>query len=793
MRSVFILGAYGQHNLGDDALLEVFVQQFPAAHIVVNSARPEETRRRYGVDAVATTHRGLPRLRRLRALLRADMIVFGGGSLLKEIEGSTAARLIYFVRILLLLLFGKLAGRPTVMLGVGIGPLHQSVFIWLSRIAANLTGLICVRDAESRDLLQRIGVRRPIHVTADPVFLLPLLDSGPEPAADACIVDAPYVVVVPRYSLDADAQAALAAGCDALVERYGVHVLLVPFQTGFLAKYDDLVVARSIKAQMRHAAAARIWQSDDPCSVLKVIGAAELVISARLHGLIFAATRGVAPIAVSYEVKIASFMAEHNLQSATIDVRELHSAKLLAVLDDVWRRRGAIGAELRVRREGMQQQAGRTFELAHEYVDRHSGVGMLGASALLFASMTLVNAGNYLFNIVLGRWLGPSAFADVSLIVTLLLIVTLVTSTLQTVAAKFIATYAVDADLQAQSDIRRWLIRRAGLAGVLLGAGLAIGAPLLQSFFHARSAWLFVLLGLGIPLYFIQGVERGVLQGRMRFGLLALGYQAEMWTRLLLALGLVALGWSVLGAVAALPLSFVAAWLVVRRGSRALPLAQPIGAAEQRRVWRFAGPVSAALVGQIVINNSDVLIVKHFFGNVEAGQYAALALIGRIVFFATWSIVMTMFPLVVQKQQRQEPHRHLFWLSLGLVTGVSAAIIVATLLVPGWIVRTMFGAAYLPISELLCLYAIATMLFALSNVVINYHLSLGRGTGSALVVLAGLVQLGALWMVHGSLRDVVMVQICLMGGLLVMLLAWDVWLAGVERRRVVAPLLDGAS
>ena len=45
---------------------------------------------------------------------------------------------------------------------------------------------------------------------------------------------------------------------------------------------------------------------------------------------------------------------------------------------------------------------------------------ILSGGALLFASMTVVNAGNYLFNLILGRWLGPEAFSDLSLIVTLL-------------------------------------------------------------------------------------------------------------------------------------------------------------------------------------------------------------------------------------------------------------------------------------------------------------------------------------------------------------------------------------
>ncbi|KPV49485.1 hypothetical protein SE17_32355, partial [Kouleothrix aurantiaca] len=209
MHTIFLLGAYGQNNLGDDALLEVFLEQLRDSHLIVNSAQPAETQRRYGVEAVAT-YSSWPGLRRPRALWRSNAIVFGGGSLLKEIEGSAPARLLYFFRIFLLLMFGKLFGRPTAMLGVGIGPLDRPLYRWLARHAANLADLICVRDADSRNLLHAIGVRRPIHVTADPVLTLSD-EQLASSSARASEEGHPTVVVVPRYSLSEGQVAALAA------------------------------------------------------------------------------------------------------------------------------------------------------------------------------------------------------------------------------------------------------------------------------------------------------------------------------------------------------------------------------------------------------------------------------------------------------------------------------------------------------------------------------------------------------------------------------------------------------
>jgi len=413
---------------------------------------------------------------------------------------------------------------------------------------------------------------------------------------------------------------------------------------------------------------------------------------------------------------------------------------------------------------------------------RLPGAGILTGSALLLVSMTVVNAGNYLFNLILGRWLGPVAFADLSLMVTILLMVTLITSTFQTTAAKFAAVYSASGDLPRLAGLRRWAGRWAWGLGVAFLLVMTVGAPFLQEFFHTQSIWPFVILAVVMPLYLVMGIDRGLLQGQTRFGLLALSYQAEMWVRLVVALALVAMGWAVNGAVAGLSLSLVAAWLVAFRVRRGLPQLSYFEPVARKKVTLFMVPTGAALIGQILINNSDILIVKHFFPTQAAGEYAALALIGRVVFFATWSVVAVMFPLVAQKYQKGEAHRHLLLLSLGLVGVVSVGIIGATVIVPEFIVGVLFGKAYLAIAPLLWLYAIATMLFALSNVIVNYRLSLDNSVGSYLAVIGGAAQVIGLWLFHTSLRQVVLVQIYIMTILLIILLGWDLWLYVAQKR-----------
>ena len=424
-------------------------------------------------------------------------------------------------------------------------------------------------------------------------------------------------------------------------------------------------------------------------------------------------------------------------------------------------------------------------------LQRIGGNGLLTGTALFFVSTTIVNGGNYLFNLILGRWLGPAVFADVSIIITLFLFLTFITAGFQQTAAKFAAIYSTQQDGAQLFVLRRWLNRRSWVIGAICWLIMGVGAFFWQGFFHTQSPWIFVIFAFGLPVYFVQGIDRGLLQGQTRFGMLAVTYQVEMWVRLLIGLLLVALGWSAQGAVWGLTLSLVATWWVSNWALRNLrgtataataPVAQPelaLSPTQRQAILTFALPVLMAETSLILINNSDVLIVKRFFDSVSAGQYAALALIGRIVFFATWSVVITMFPLVAQRQQRGEPHRQLLWTGLGMVLGVSVLIVATTALIPGPIVQILFGAEYLGIAGLLWRYAVATALFALANVLINYRLALGNRAGTIFALVAGILQVVTLLFFHTTLAQVVMIQIILMAGLLLLLFTWEL----VEQRK----------
>ena len=396
---------------------------------------------------------------------------------------------------------------------------------------------------------------------------------------------------------------------------------------------------------------------------------------------------------------------------------------------------------------------------------------LLTDGSLLFVSTLIVNAGNYAINLLLGRWLGPTDFSEVSLLVTILLMVSFLALGFQLTAAKYAATYDSAEHSGTLYQLIKWLKKNALLLGGTLFVLTVAMSVVWQDFFQTSSYLPFVIFGFGLPVYLLMSVNRGLLQGLLNYKKLALTYQAEMWVRLVITVLLVYLGYRVNGVAWGLTLSLVATWWVSRTtidtDNQTTSSHFP-----QSDVLKFLLMILVYECSQILINNSDIILVKHYFPPYEAGLYAALALIGRIVYFGTWTVVTLLFPIVIKLEKEGKSHTKYFIGGLGIVAFIAAVIVATSYFFPSEMVDILFGEAYQSVAPLLWKYSLATALFALSNVFVYYHLSLDRRLPVWITIIGGIAQIILITLYHVDFEQVINVQIGLMIGLFVAMVTY---------------------
>jgi O-antigen/teichoic acid export membrane protein len=386
---------------------------------------------------------------------------------------------------------------------------------------------------------------------------------------------------------------------------------------------------------------------------------------------------------------------------------------------------------------------------------------VLSGSIVMLMNTTVVSAINFAYNVVMARMLGPSRFGHVTALVTLLMLCSAVTLAFQMVCAKFVAR---NPTAGAKAGVYRSLLSKAWIIGLGLGGALFAAQSPMAGFLNLPDPRMLAVLALGIAVYVPLGVRRGAMQGLCSFRRLSASFITEALVRLAAASLLVALGYAEFGAVGAICLAVLASYGVSGLGPELRVRS------EHSHPASFGEGIQAIVffVGQVIICNTDVLVVKHFFAPEVAGLYAAVALVGRLLYFCSWSVVSVMFPVSAAAVHSKNEDPKVVLLPLLVVLGLSAGFILTLSLFPYYVIHTIFGREFHQSESLLALYAVATGLYSLSVVLMAYEMSRRiANTGWLQLIFSGGLVL-AVGAFHGTLREVVLVQIVLMAALLVL-------------------------
>ena len=228
------------------------------------------------------------------------------------------------------------------------------------------------------------------------------------------------------------------------------------------------------------------------------------------------------------------------------------------------------------------------------------------------------------------------------------------------------------------------------------------------------------------------------------------------------------LGLGVRGVIAANSVAVAAAYFaIVPRGASWTPI--PVR-------WLYAlRETSQAIVffsGQVLINNCDIVLVKHYFLPQAAGLYAAVAMVGRVIYAFSSAVVNSMFPLVAGTSEEERRDLKVIATSLLLVLSIGSGLALGLRFAPAAIWTTFFGSKFQVAGEhnlpyLLALYAVTTVIYSLSAVIITYEMSYKIANTSWIQLAFSGVVIAGICRFHDSLREVILVQLVLMIALLV--------------------------
>ena len=358
-----ITGSYGGMNLGDEAILETIINQLrrslQSAKITVFTKNREDTLKRHQVDN-AVEIREMMRKEAQPEIENLDLLIFGGGGILYDRDVKVYLREVELAHE---------AGVPVVVYAIGTGPLNDPENRKLVVKQLNRAAAVTVRDRQAMKLLEEVGIKQKIILTADPALLLEPTPIPPDMFKQEGFDQAHRLI---GFSVrepgpaapDIDVEhyhALLANTADFMISRLDAKVVFVPLEQ----KVHDPQHSHGVISQMRHANKATVLKGKYTSSqLLSLIGNFEFCVGMRLHFLIFSAIQGIPFAALPYATKVQGFIEELDMPAPPL--QDITAGDLIAYIDRSWDMRSTLCKQISEKISGLKDRARQTNAIVLE-------------------------------------------------------------------------------------------------------------------------------------------------------------------------------------------------------------------------------------------------------------------------------------------------------------------------------------------------------------------------------------------------------------------------------------------
>ncbi|HEY8813425.1 MAG TPA: oligosaccharide flippase family protein [Candidatus Dormibacteraeota bacterium] len=392
---------------------------------------------------------------------------------------------------------------------------------------------------------------------------------------------------------------------------------------------------------------------------------------------------------------------------------------------------------------------------------------------VLFSGGLIAGIGGFVYHAIAGRVLGPSNYGDVASIIALYSVFTTPTLILILVLARYSATLIASG---TTDSVRYLVVRSTQLTLIpsllIIVAGFVLAMPA-ADFLHLHSPLPVIWLGIGIAVFWQVGIPRGILQGIQRFAALSANLSLEMVVRCTTLAVLLAAGTGVVGATIAVLAGAAFAYLIglyalraqLRAGGERAPLRSMVG---------FSLTATAGTLGILLLYNLDVILAKHYLGAHDAGIYGSLNKIGTILFFLTLSVSQVLFPRVVEALATNNHPGRLLGVSAGLMGLLGAGALLVFGVLPGLVVRLLFGPAFADAQSYIFLVGLIGLALSLNNLLVQFCMAAHDRWFIPLLTAAVILLAVSIAFYHGGVgsvvSDVLGTQLALLAALTVRLL-----------------------
>lgn len=353
---------------------------------------------------------------------------------------------------------------------------------------------------------------------------------------------------------------------------------------------------------------------------------------------------------------------------------------------------------------------------------------LISSSTIIFAGTMVGSVFSYLFNMLMGRYLGPKQYGEMAALMSLLMIVSVAGGAILTITMKYSSELYSAKKFKALKKLFAIFTRYVYFIALAIILICLVLVKPIANYFSIDNLIPVVIAFSSLIFGLVMAVNRGVLQGAQKFTAVSIIGVLEMVLRLALGILLVKLGFQVSGALAAIVLATAISYFISFFPIKSI--FKNLGSDktskdhnfDKKEIFNYSWPALISSVLLIIALNIDIILVKHYFSPQDAGIYAAISTIAKIILYITAPIVTVMFPMISEKTVAGDKHYKIFFFSMLFVIIGALLILGLYVIAPAKVITILYGSQYVSFFYLLPEVGMAVLFYSLINLLVNYYL-----------------------------------------------------------------------
>lgn len=386
---------------------------------------------------------------------------------------------------------------------------------------------------------------------------------------------------------------------------------------------------------------------------------------------------------------------------------------------------------------------------------------LIYGSSIVVIGNLFANFFNFLFNLFMSRNLSISDYGVMASIVALIAFPSLAVGAITPMVIHFAGKYFATGELAMirglYLKINKWLF----ILAIVICLLFLIFIPTINAFFHINNTGILFLTDVIIFFIIISTLNMALVQAKLAFLSQVFINISGSVLKVVAGTILVFSGFALGGAVFAFFLSFLVSYIVsfIPLGFIFDRKTKPVHV-DTIELFDYGIPSALTLIAITSFISTDIILVKHFFPPNQAGIYAGMSLVGRVIFYLSAPIGNVMFPVIVQKYSKNENFTNTFKFAMLLVLIPSIALTIFYYLFPNFtILFFLKKSAYLEVTSLLWIFGSFITLYSLLTIITNFFLSIKKTKVYIPISLGAIVQIVLILFFHQTFFQIVSISV----------------------------------